>query len=360
MASTRGQARIVALLALLCAACATSLGPQTIPRDRIDYGSAIARAGQEQMLTNLVKLRYADAPVFLEVSSIINQYALEGLVSAGASFPGATDRDSYTVGGTARFADRPTITYALLSGERFIKSLLTPVRPETVFSLVQTGWPIDLVFQHAVRAVNGIHNRSRTPLLAREPDPEFASLVAALRRIQAADAIGLRVEDQQEPGKLLLVFRSARVTPEVLADVRLVRETLGLKADADTFRLSFGSVPQTDQDVALLTRSMFEMMTELAATIEVPDRDIAEQRVTPTNRAQSEGESALGPLLRIRSSEARPDESFVAVPYRDHWFWIDDRDFGSKRAFTFLTLLFELAQSGLVPTAPLVTIGTGT
>jgi hypothetical protein len=166
----------------------------------------------------------------------------------------------------------------------------------------------------------------------------------------------VRVEEQAQ---VLVVFRSARVTPEVLEDARAVRQMLGLKADADTFRLGFGTVPQSDQDVVLLTRSMLEMMTELAATIEVPEEDVAEQRVTPTNREQSEAERALGQLMRVRSGVDRPQEAFVAVPYRDHWFWIDDRDFGSKRAFTFLTLFFELAQSGLVPTAPLVTIGTG-
>lgn len=345
---------------LLCGACAGSIGPQTIPRDRIDYGTAIARAGQEQMLTNLVKLRYADAPVFLEVASIINQYALEGLVSASAAFPGITDRDSFGVNGTARFTDRPTITYAPLSGERFVKSLLTPVRPETVFSLVQAGWPIDLVFQNAVRAINGVYNRSRTQILARAPDPEFLQVVAALRRIQSADALGLRVEDSSPQGKLLVVFRSTRVTPEVLADVHLVRELLGLQGDAQTFRLGFGAVPETDQDVVLLTRSLFEMMGELAATIEVPEEHVAERRVNPTNREQSEAELQLVKLIGIHSGLERPEEAFISILYREHWFWIDDRDFASKRAFTFLTLFFELAQSDLIPTAPLVTIGTGT
>ena len=65
----------------LLAAC--SVGPKSIPRDQFDYGMAIASAGREQLLKNIVGLRYVEAPVFVDVASVINQYSLEGEVSAG-------------------------------------------------------------------------------------------------------------------------------------------------------------------------------------------------------------------------------------------------------------------------------------
>jgi hypothetical protein len=43
------------------ASCA-SVGRKTIRRDQIDYGNAIANAQQEQLLFNVVRLRYVDAP----------------------------------------------------------------------------------------------------------------------------------------------------------------------------------------------------------------------------------------------------------------------------------------------------------
>jgi len=346
------------LVAALCTACASSLGPATIPRDRIDYGASIARAAQEQLLTNLVKLRYLDQPVFLEVSSIINQYSLEGQLSAGGAFPGITDRSAYSVNVGARYADKPTISYAPLSGERFIKSLLTPIRPESLLSLVQAGWPIDVVFLTTVRAINGVYNRSRTPIFRREPDPEFLQLLAALRRIQSANAVGFRLEDK-DGSKALIVFRGSKPSPEVAEDMRLVRTILGLNADEGTFQLSFGVVPATDRDVVILSRSMLEMMSELAATIEVAEKDVAEKRTSPTNREQSEVEKSIGPLMGIRSSEQKPEDAFVSVFYRKRWFWIDDRDMPSKRAFGFLGVFFDLAQAGVVPSAPMVTVSAG-
>jgi hypothetical protein len=44
------------------------------------------------------------------------------------------------------------------------------------------------------------------------------------------------------------------------------------------------------------------------------------------------------------------------VPYKDHWYWIDDTDLDSKRIFTFLMILFSLAETGQAPAAPVVTV----
>jgi hypothetical protein len=63
-------------------------------------------------------------------------------------------------------------------------------------------------------------------------------------------------------------------------------------------------------------------------------------------------------LLRIGSSPERPPYAFVAVPYRDHWFWIDDRDMPSKRLFTFLMFLFTLVEQPGKEGAPVITIPT--
>jgi hypothetical protein len=91
-----------------------SIGPRTIPRDRFDYGTAIADSRKEQLLLNIVRLllnivplRYLEAPVFLDVASVINQYSLEGQLSLRA---GVNDSilggDTLGLGGAGRWADR--------------------------------------------------------------------------------------------------------------------------------------------------------------------------------------------------------------------------------------------------------------
>ena len=51
--------------------------------------------------------------------------------------------------------------------------------------------------------------------------------------------------------------------------------------------------------------------------------------------------------------------AFVAVHYRDHWFWIDDRDIHSKTMFNFLMILFSFTERGKSePDAPVITVPT--
>lgn len=81
------RALALVLVMALAAGCA-SVGPATIARDRVDYDQAITASWKRSMLLNMVKLRYADTPMFLDVASIINSYTLEGQVNAGIDWPG--------------------------------------------------------------------------------------------------------------------------------------------------------------------------------------------------------------------------------------------------------------------------------
>ena len=77
---------------LLPMGCRTGMGPGSIPAARFDYTEAIAASWNEQLLLNLVRLRYRDTVQFLEVSSVITQYTLDQQASAaaGVAFNGGT------------------------------------------------------------------------------------------------------------------------------------------------------------------------------------------------------------------------------------------------------------------------------
>ena len=78
----------VLLLWLLLPAC-TRFGPKGVPGDRFNYNEAIADSTEEQLLLNLIRLRYAETPVFLKVSSVIAQYDRSAAVNASAVANGA-------------------------------------------------------------------------------------------------------------------------------------------------------------------------------------------------------------------------------------------------------------------------------
>lgn len=116
----------VVLLSLISYGCA-GIGPGTIARDRFDYTTAISDSWKRQMLLNMVMIRYGDAPMFLDVASIINQYSVETDASGSLfwAFPPAAN--SQAISGHATYTDRPTITYNPLMGQKFAQNLMTPI-----------------------------------------------------------------------------------------------------------------------------------------------------------------------------------------------------------------------------------------
>ena len=42
--------------------------------------------------------------------------------------------------------------------------------------------------------------------------------------------------------------------------------------------------------------------------------------------------------------------------YRNHWFWVDDGDWKTKRALTAVEFFFTLADTGATDELPLITI----
>lgn len=285
------------------------------------------------MLLNIIKIRYGDAPVFLEVASIINQYQTQTDINAafGWTFPPAANNQRIGVAGS--YIDRPTITYNPLTGEKLARNLMTPVKPGTVMSMVEGGYSIDLVFRILVHSVNGIQNQFGGSTRMRRADQDFYPLLEKLRFNQASGAVSLRVKKSEGDAAMVMVFRK-RVDKEVETTAKEVRRMLGLKENGGEFRVVYGSTASDDQEIALLTRSIMEMLSDISSTVEVPAEHVAEQRVIPT--MESEGEGIKGPMIRILCSKEKPGDSFAAVSYRNHWFWGDDRDYRSKKLFSFL------------------------
>jgi hypothetical protein len=364
LATPRPRRRSILVLGLagLLGGCA-SIGGGTVHRDRLAYSDALAGSWKEQLLLNVVRLRYGDTPMFLDVSSIINSYQIQGQLNLGSAYssgltPGVVDATGFgaTIGATAQYADRPTITYTPLIGEKFTRSLLRPIAPAALFQLVQAGYPIDLVLQLTTRAINGVYNRSDRPLSVRSADPEFYAVLDAFRRVQLSESIGFRLERRGNDEASLIAFRGHRLTPAIEDELRNVRNMLGIAAGTRELRLTFGDVPRDDRELAILSRSILEILVEMAAWIEIPEDDVALGRSTSNRRPAPEAGPRDRPMVRIRASDDAPAEPFVAVRYQRRWFWIDNRDLWSKGVFSFMLLLTSLAETGVTPQAPVVTV----
>jgi len=56
------------------------------------------------------------------------------------------------------------------------------------------------------------------------------------------------------------------------------------------------------------------------------------------------------------SSCEPPCDAYAAIHYQGYWFWIDQRDFSSKRTIAYLKVLLALADTKQKEAAPALTI----
>lgn len=353
----RGLGIAPVALAIALTGC-KAIGPGSVPRDRSDYSDAISESWKKQTLLNIVKLRYLDPPIFVDVGQIVSGYQLQvgGTLGGQISSQKALQGNSLNLGGAATFIDRPTITYTPLTGNRFVKGLMTPLVPESVFFTIQSGWPADGVLFATVAEINGLKNQATSINGITPPDPKFMRVLALMRKIQLSGAVAMRIkQDAQKQQTSILTFRSKDISPETLADIRELRQLLRLDPDAAEFNMVFGSSATNDKEVAVLTRSLLHQMATMAAEVEAPPEDVSQGRASPGWESVAHGTNAVR-LVRIHSSKSKPSDAFVAVNYRNYWFWIDDRDLKSKRVFSFMMMLFTLADTGEKEPLPLITI----
>lgn len=355
---TRNLAGLLLLAAVLVSGGCGTFGPGNLGRDRFDYAEAISDSWKRMMLLNIVKIRYGDSPVFLEVSSVINQYSVEAELSAGLSWSTGLNNDGQSVGGAGRYRDSPTISYSPLMGADFTKNLMRPIPPASLLALIQSGYRADFLFSVCVSAINGIYNRSAARLIQRDADPEFQTLLEATTRIQQAGKIGMRLDHEGKSGETVLFFHR-EMTPEVSKDRDEIKRLLGLDPETTEYSLFYGAVNRDGKTLAILTRSMLAIMAEFSALVEVPEIHIQENRASPGIFDDADSIEEQRIRVRIHSSADEPEDAFASVQYRDHWFYIEDMDFRSKRMFTFMLFLFNMVESGTSATAPILTLPAG-
>ncbi len=335
-----------------------SIGPGTISRDGFDYTTAIADGWKRQMLLNLVKIRYADVPMFVEVSSVISQYAFETQLSARATWDEFLPGNGQQLAGAGHYVDRPTITYQPLQGEKFTRNLLTPLVPSAVLTLIEAGWPVDRVLRVAVQSINGLNNETSAITVHHEAEPEFYWLISALTHIQEQGAFGTRVENR-DGAAIVTLFFDDDVEEGTKQEIALVKELLHLDPKANSYAVVQGVLPRSSDEIAIQTRSLMEIMRALAGQIDVPQEDVESGWVTTTLPNVVAAKAGYPRLFRVQCCAVEPHHAYASVDYRGHSFWIDGREPHSKRMLSFLMVLFSLSETSEPGRTPFVTLPAG-
>lgn len=393
-----------------------TFGPKALEKVHRPYNDAVKRVAEEQMLLNIVRLRYNDDPTRLDVSSIAAQFELDTSAEARPFF--ATESNSAAIasfsqilpfvgGGTS---DRPTISLTPLDDPESIRGLFVPATLDSIAFLAETSWPVETIFRAWVEHANRTPNAATAsgPTRAVVPEyQEFQRATAALQGLQdRGDARIVREEKLTPIGSPLapeavtmagqieaaksgyeyrqnadktwsLVRRDRRlmlkINPAALdsPEVAELCRDFELQPGRSAYEVTVGNpnnpfsqergAPGSDK-ITVYPRSFAQALSYLAHGVIVPADHIvcglARATVEPDGRL-FDWQQVTGGLFTVHcvKQHHRPACAHIAVRYRDYWFYIDDRDQDTKETFALMMImgrvnLFTAKKGGPAFTLP--------
>jgi hypothetical protein len=397
----------VALLAACFAACGC-LGPAAVRSTRMRYNEVVRSTNDEQLLMNLVRLRYADTPVFIDLPNITSQFE----VSAGGSDPGPGGaQTNFGIAGlTGR--DTPTLSYHPRQGREIAKALLNPLSAD-LFSVVTAGARLEQLFWMTLNDINDVQNAAHATTLAPRVADDNALFLRGVRLLAEIDdrggaEIGFSTSDDDQAasdpipagliqgrdllgaakdgyvfrtkgdGRMALYRREKELTLKIRAPFRHSPEMHEL---AEIFHLTPGlarykikselqpnaessppeALPAGDT-IYLNLRSVLQIMTFLAKGVCVPEEHVASGQAPmtpgPDGRPFNWTRVMDGNFF-VASQKHRPRDAEVAVRYRGYWFYIPRQDVNSRSVLAVLEILFSLQESDEKAGGPVLTLPVG-
>ncbi len=402
-----GSARIVAALIVACSTLSGCLGPGAVQTTRMRYNQVVRNTNDEQLLINLVRLRYADSPVFIDLPNITSQFEIAG----GASYPGkAGSQTAFGVAGlTGR--DTPTLSYHPREGREIAKSLLTPMSAD-LFSVVNAGADVEQLCLLTINDINDVSNAPHATILvpkSADDNSLFLRGVQLLSQLRDREGTELGVgtfEESQtasdsiptsklDASDILAAARDAYVfrgqpngesrlfkrekelvlrvrpafvnSPEMLEIARIFHLRPGLSRYRIRSELTEEANrqlpnPLGDETLYLNMRSIMHTMMFMSKGVCVPEEHIvsgvAPTTLGPDGQPFDWTQITAGNFL-VHVQKHRPHHSEVAVPYRGYWFYIPENDVNSRASLSILELLFALQESDGKSVAPLLTLPLG-
>ena len=336
-------------------------GAEAIKGSRTDYNQALRQTEDEQMLLNLVRLRYRDRPYFLELSALNTQFLFAPSAEANASvdFDG---NNLYGLRGRIAFEEKPTVTYTPLQGDEFVKRVLARVSLNTLMLLDEGGWNTDRVLRVCLEGINDLDNASRASGPTPSEPPDVAAFVEAVKLIAALGAEGalhiINTGDLEHPTPTYRFHEDVHASPTFARLAQLLQ----IDPSLTEYPITVNAQSPGPNTINLRTRSYLGVMYFLSHGTEVPARDVEAGYVTVTVDGAGGSFDWLGVtdgIMRIRTTGRRPSSTSVAVSHRGHWFYIDDADLDSKSTFSLLAQLFALQAGGAEGLTPVLTLPIG-
>lgn len=350
---------------LICAGC-SSFGPGKIKNTHPQYNDALSSALDQQLLTNLVRLKYRENPLFLEISNITESHTigLEGGIGSGKWYPSENSKlQNFSPRFMLKNSQTPTISYHPLRGQEFLQHLMTPIPFSAMLLMSQSGWKLERVFNLCIEKINSVDNASNAsgPTPRIKPDFEdFYKMTSLLQKLEYEHKLSLSL-DTENHETLVLKFKDLSSKSSEMIELRRI---LDLEEGRNEFYFKDNFLSVSRNGLSVRMRSLMGILFYLSHAVEVPQEDIDKGLVMTT--VDQDGnvfdwtKNASGKMLNIKCSKECPSNAFLKTCYRGKWFYIEDNDLHSKSTFMFVSYLFNLQAGGASAhaVAPILTIPT--
>ena len=351
---------LCALIFCLLSSCA-NFGPKQLPSNRILYNYSLENSDIQQRLLNIIRLRYSDAPYFLNVSSIVSQFTYTGNLNGGISnnlVGSAARAPIWQTSGGGILTEAPTITYTPLQGKKYVTMLLTPIDLSVVYMMLREGWAVDrifrMLFQQFGSLDNGMHAYG-TSLTVIPHFEAFSQLCSVLKVLQYNNLLDM---DDVKVGDKPAIKLTVRGFNHLNAGQRKILARVHLTPSTPTILLV--TVPSNNkQYIYVQTRTVLSVFNYLSKGVDVPQDHIIKGSA-PVVRLRNgqifDWTGAMRGILKIRVSKTKPKHASVIIRYRKNWFYISENDFDSKQTLDLLTIITSIYEGSPSSSAPVFTI----
>lgn len=378
---------VVALSVSLFSGC--SFGPGQLKQGHLAYNTAVKQAADDELLLNIVRLRYLDSLDFMATTSVTSQ--LSFAVGLGAA--GGRDGGGNTRLGSAELAYSTTPTFSFIPqrGRDFARQLVKPVNVDILTYLIAADWDMNVLMRLFVRELNDLENELGLP------NPQFRRVMEILSDLQLHNDVfvgfveqtdvlsdpvdptqvsgsdlveaareGFRFRrDRRDDRLVLTVSRPQAIIafPPGQPEVAELKRLLDLPSgEQEFFNLEEGTTLNPMQggysSIQVRTRALIGALVYLSQGVDVPEAHVEQGLTTAEWPPESPGLN-MSDFFRMQVSETAPDAQ-LAVQHRGYWFYIPDSDIASRYVFYHLAGLFRLGLSQTAPQeAPVLTLPVG-
>lgn len=349
------------ITSLLLSSC-SQFGPDFMKAGRNEYNKVLAQTDDEEILLNLVRLRYADNPAFLKVNSVSTSFNWkEGFGLDGSIFESdAVGKNNIGIRGNTEYIEKPTISYSPLSGADFVKNVLTPIDHQVILLLARSGWSLERILRLTVNKINHINNASEAsgPTPTNSPDYiTFNKIAKNFRQLQKTSKITLGYQLDGNPGDLALLIKKDHIND---TEVEMFLSELNINVKNNIIPITPNYFDASSNDnIQIESRSLAGILFFLSHGVTIPADDIKEGRVTVTKNQNGEDfdwQDVLNDLFTVHTSKKPPEQATIAVEYRGNWFYIKDDDMQTKYTLMLLNQIAALQSGQIEKSGPILTL----